>query len=201
MAAGDILSYIYSMNAIALMRDLPVHKLTVDDVRAMLESGVLDRTAKYELIEGVVYDVPSENPPHIDVKSEIVIHLARTVPDEWFVVADATLKLSLDNAPSPDVYVFPAHIATADLKPSDVSLVIEIADTSLSDDLGPKAALYARYGVQEYWVVDIARRVILAHRARVGEGWATPLEISAEETAVCAGVPALRLRLADLKRV
>jgi len=188
------------MNAITLMRDLPVHKLTVDDVRAMLESGVLDRSAKYELIEGVVYDVPAENPPHIDYKSEIVIHLARTLPDEWFVVADATLKLSPSDAPSPDVYVFPAAIATAALQPGDVCLVIEIADTSLGDDLGPKAELYAHYGVQEYWVVDIARRVILVHRERDGDGWAAPVEVAADETAVCAAVPGLTLRLADLKR-
>lgn len=188
------------MNAITLMRDLPVHKLTVDDVRAMLESGVLDQTAKYELIEGVLYDVPLENPPHRDYKSEIIIHLARTLPDEWFVMAEAQLDLAPISAPSPDIHVFPSAIATADLKPEQVALVIEVSDTSLRQDIGMKADLYAHYGVQEYWVVDIARRVILVHRERDGDGWAAPVEVAADETAVCAAVPALKLRLRDLKR-
>ncbi len=188
------------MNAITLLQDMPRHRLTLDDVRAMMDIGVLERGGKYELIDGMVFDVPSENPPHRDYKNEIVIHLARTLPDDWFLMADTTLDLSPNDAPSPDVYVFPAAIATADLQPGDVCLVIEIADTSLGDDLGPKAALYARYGVQEYWVVDIARRVTFVHREQDSEGWAPPVELAAGETAVCAAVPALRLRLADLKR-
>lgn len=32
--------------------------------------------------------------------------------------------------------------------------MIEIASTTLSDDLGPKRLLYERLGVNEYWVVD-----------------------------------------------
>lgn len=188
------------MNAITLLQDTPRHKLTYDDVRQMMESGVLDRTGKYELIDGAVFDVPSENPPHRDHKSEIIIHLARTLPDEYFVMADTTLELSPSNAPSPDAYVFPARIATADLRPDQVLLVIEVADTTLGDDLGVKADLYARYGIKEYWVVDITRRMILAHRERAGERWAVPVEIGAEETARCTSIPELTLRLADLKR-
>ncbi|MCL1471145.1 Uma2 family endonuclease [Argonema antarcticum] len=34
------------------------------------------------------------------------------------------------------------------------TLVLEIATTTLSDDLGPKRLLYERAGVQEYWVND-----------------------------------------------
>ncbi|MFB6275491.1 MAG: Uma2 family endonuclease [Halothece sp.] len=34
------------------------------------------------------------------------------------------------------------------------SLVIEIASTTLSDDLGQKRLLYERLGVKEYWVID-----------------------------------------------
>ena len=41
-----------------------------------------------------------------------------------------------------------------------VLLAIEIADTTLDTGLGRKAALYARHGVPEYWVVDVERRVI-----------------------------------------
>ncbi|MCM1982156.1 Uma2 family endonuclease [Lyngbya confervoides] len=35
------------------------------------------------------------------------------------------------------------------------SLVVEIASTTLADDLGPKRLLYERLGVAEYWVVDV----------------------------------------------
>lgn len=42
------------------------------------------------------------------------------------------------------------------------TLVIEIASTSLNDDLGRKRLLYERLGVQEYWIVDVLGTTILA---------------------------------------
>ena len=34
-------------------------------------------------------------------------------------------------------------------------MVVEVADTTLQSDLKKKAAIYARNGVPEYWVVDV----------------------------------------------
>ncbi len=53
--------------------------------------------------------------------------------------------VNLDNAPAPD-------------------LAIEIADTSLADDLGVKRLLYEDVGVAEYWVVDVQQASITAFR-------------------------------------
>jgi Uma2 family endonuclease len=43
------------------------------------------------------------------------------------------------------------------------NLVIEIAKSSLLDDLGTKRALYEELGVAEYWVVDVENSQILAY--------------------------------------
>lgn len=43
------------------------------------------------------------------------------------------------------------------------NLVIEIAKSSLLDDLGTKRALYEELGVGEYWVVDVDNAQILAY--------------------------------------
>lgn len=53
-------------------------------------------------------------------------------------------------------------------KPIDVGeygvpdLVIEIASTTLSDDIGRKRLLYERLGIKEYWVVDGDRNEVMA---------------------------------------
>ena len=43
------------------------------------------------------------------------------------------------------------------------NLVIEIAKTSLLDDVGTKRALYEELGVSEYWVVDVNNVQLLAY--------------------------------------
>jgi Uma2 family endonuclease len=42
------------------------------------------------------------------------------------------------------------------------TLAIEIASTTLNDDLGRKRLLYERLGVQEYWVVDVSAGEVFA---------------------------------------
>lgn len=42
------------------------------------------------------------------------------------------------------------------------TLVVEVANTSLADDLGQKRLLYEQLGVQEYWVVEVQQLQVFA---------------------------------------
>ncbi len=44
------------------------------------------------------------------------------------------------------------------------NLVIEVANSSLGDDLGNKRLLYEDLGVQEYWVIDVNKPEIIAFK-------------------------------------
>ncbi|MDJ0707697.1 MAG: Uma2 family endonuclease [Leptolyngbyaceae cyanobacterium MO_188.B28] len=48
------------------------------------------------------------------------------------------------------------------------TLAIEIGASSFKDDLGSKRLLYERLGVQEYWVVDVATRQVIAFSVAEG---------------------------------
>lgn len=48
------------------------------------------------------------------------------------------------------------------------TLAIEIASTTLMDDLGQKRLLYERLGVQEYWVVDVQNIIVFAFAVAAG---------------------------------
>ncbi len=56
------------------------------------------------------------------------------------------------------------------------TLAIEIASTTLNDDLGQKRLLYERLSVQEYWVVDVQNTLVLAFA--VAGGGSRQIQIS-----------------------
>lgn len=56
------------------------------------------------------------------------------------------------------------------------TLAIEIASTTLSDDLGQKRLLYERLGVREYWVVNVETATVIAFE--ISNGGSHQIQIS-----------------------
>ncbi|HEY9662531.1 MAG TPA: Uma2 family endonuclease [Allocoleopsis sp.] len=73
------------------------------------------------------------------------------------------------------------------------NLVIEIAKTSLLDDMGTKRALYEELGVSEYWVIDVQNAQLLAYA--VAEQGSKRIQVSQ----VLSGLP-LAILEAALRR-
>jgi Uma2 family endonuclease len=51
-----------------------------------------------------------------------------------------------------------------------VALLVEVSDTTLDLDLGPKLRIYAEAGVPEYWVVDLNGGRLTRMWEPVGDG-------------------------------
>lgn len=60
---------------------------------------------------------------------------------------------------------------------SPPTLAIEVASTTLSDDLGQKRLLYERLGVQEYWVVNAEAATVIAFA--IAGGGSRQIQVSA----------------------
>lgn len=145
--------------------DVPTkHRFTLDDILRWKEAGFIDPDGRYELIDGSLIVMPADGALHTDYKAEITAFLNRNADPSRRVIPDSTLMLSAYDNPSPDVYVFQAGAPARPMQMDALHLVIEISDTSLSYDLNDKLALYARFGVLEYWIVDVrARRTQVFH--------------------------------------
>ncbi len=85
-------------------------------------------------------------------------------PDIAFYIGPDFQLPPQDNAPI-DVNVF-----------GPPTLAIEIGSSSFKDDLGAKRLLYERLGVSEYWVVDVAKRQVIAFA--VAEGGSRQIRVS-----------------------
>ena len=65
-------------------------------------------------------------------------------------------------------------------RPNEIFLLVEVADTSLSYDIGPKLQAYARAGIREVWVIDAVRRRVPVYRQPDQGHYRTKLELTAD---------------------
>jgi Uma2 family endonuclease len=88
-----------------------------------------------------------------------------TSPEEVEVsVQNPVFVPQSNSAPEPDLAWLRAKKYEDHATPEDVFLVIEVAESTIRLDTVVKAAIYAEGGITDYWVVDIASRVVHVHR-------------------------------------
>ncbi|MGO4884075.1 MAG: Uma2 family endonuclease [Bryobacteraceae bacterium] len=167
---------------------------------AAFESAGLD-LERLELVEGELI-VKMKNRPHVKVFT--LLHEWLVLVFGWhFVNAEAPIDVAPHdnptNEPVPDLIVLRRDQGDFDSnpRPQDLRLVVEIADSSLNFDLAVKAALYARAGVVEYWVLDVAGRRLVVHRNPQSGAYADVAAYSEHETVSPLAAPQASLRMAD----
>ena len=122
---------------------------------------------RYELLDGELVMSPSPNRAHQRIDAKLGWRLAQFVEErdlgEVFS-APFDVVLSDTNVVQPDLLFVSkeqAYIVTEDNIRGAPDLVVEIISPStIERDRSLKRALYARYGVREYWLVDPDTRTV-----------------------------------------
>ena len=89
--------------------------------------------------------------------------------------------------------------------PTGAALVVEVAASGLAIARGRKAAMYARNGIADYWVLNLLDRVLEVHREPVRRpgtryrwGYGAIDLIHPEGSVSPLALPAVRILVADL---
>lgn len=134
----------------------PVRRFTVEEYHRLGEVGVLTEDDRVELIEGLVVPKMNRSPLH-DVSLNMLDNVLRKVlPAKWNVRIQMAITTA-DSEPEPDIAVVvgPAsRYLDHHPHPTEVGLVVEIAETSLARDRR-KTRMYARAGIPQYWIVNL----------------------------------------------
>ena len=144
--------------------------------------------------------MPAIGSEHAGVTAELLRRLIRaTGPEPVLVTGTTPLRLDRYNQVRPDVLVLRQgdDDGAAPPTPADILLVIEVSDATRAFDRGRKAELYARFGIVEYWVVDLVAGQVLVHRAPAGGAYGAveldpEMEISVKGRDLVSGIPKLR---------
>jgi len=148
-----------SAETTALLLESP-RLLSVDEYHRMIAAGILDEDERLELLEGVIVAVAPQSPAHAYCLQWLTRFLVRRLGDAYAVRPQLPLTLGERNEPEPDLTVVRADSASKDHHPGTAVLAIEVSGDSLRKDRRVKAAVYARFGIAEYWIVNVEARVV-----------------------------------------
>lgn len=147
-------------NAIAAVRGngaVFLRRFSVREYQLMIASGILEEDEPVELLEGMIVQVPLQNPPHSSAVYKAQQVLPPIVPEGWIVRIQLPILVS-GSQREPDISVVRAPISRyAQRHPtrSDIAMLGEIADSTIKKDRQVLAALYARDRIPVYWLINI----------------------------------------------
>jgi Uma2 family endonuclease len=178
-------------------------RITVDEYHRMIEAGILGEDEHVQLLSGTLVAMTPQGRPHARVIQRLTRLLVRAVGDDLEVLTQLPLTLLDESEPEPDLAVVRAEDAqSGEHHPRTAVLVTEVAGDSLRLDRQSKAALYARAGIPEYWIANLAEATVEVHREPdpAAATYRVRTVVPSGETLVPAAVPGVRIDVAALFR-
>jgi len=148
--------------------------MTVADYEQLIETGVLGEDDRVELLNGEIVPMSSIGGRHAACVKRINQLLVQQLGGRAIVGVQDPIRLNDLSEPEPDLSVMAFRVdyyADQHPEPSDVLLLIEVADTSAQHDRTVKVPLYAQAGIPEVWLVDLAAGHVDAFRHPAPAGY------------------------------
>ena len=173
------------------------HRLSVEQFEEMARVGILAHDARVELIDGELIDMAPIGSRHASVVAALTMCFARQGGDV-LVWPQCPIVLPPRSEPQPDLAILvPQARGYRDALPraEDILLVIEVSDTTVRYDRLVKGELYARYGIREFWLVNLPEAVLEVHSKPETGAYRTHLVLSGADIAVPEALPGVGIRL------
>lgn len=177
------------------------YKLTIEDYHKLGEVGILNEDSRVELIEGELIQMAPIGGPHLWTVNTLNRLLILSLGDLGDLSIQNPVLLPPYSEPQPDfVIVRPGTASRERRVPSteDVILVVEVADTTLRYDRGTKLRLYARFGIPEFWIVNVQDECVEIHTTPKGDTYATRRVVRKGESLSPGALPAVSIEVSAL---
>jgi Uma2 family endonuclease len=146
--------------------ELKLRKLSVAEYHRMVDTGILEEDERIELLDGIIVEMSPLSQRHVALHSRIVAYLLDALGGRAVIAGHFSLRLGEFDEPQPDIGIFAPEPDSYFGRPPTIDepyALIEISDSSLQKDTGPKRELYARFGIEEYLVVDVSSSELLRY--------------------------------------
>ena len=161
-----------------------LRKWTLKEYHNLGEIGIFNPEERLGLIEGNIIKISAKGTVHASATRGTATLLHNILGNQAAVYNKSPIALDDDSEPEPDIAVVRIDAfdyATHHPTPSEVYLIIEVADSSLTFDREIKAKIYPRSGIADYWVLNVGERQLHLFREPTENGYQS--EVILGETA------------------
>jgi Uma2 family endonuclease len=147
---------------------------TVAEYHKMAEAGILSEDDRVELLEGEIVAMSPIGSRHAGLVNRLNRLFSQRAGDQVVVSVQNPVRLGGYSEPQPDLALLRPRAdfyTSSHPGPEDVLLAVEVAETSAAVDREVKVPLYARFGVPEVWLVDLAGDQVEVFREPSAEGY------------------------------
>ncbi|NEN98068.1 MAG: Uma2 family endonuclease [Moorea sp. SIO3I7] len=159
---------------------------TVEEYHRMAKVGILQPDEPVELIAGqIIRQMSPQGTPHATAIRLTRRLLDNRLREQGLVQTQLPIQLSNYSEPEPDLaVVMPDELRYLDHHPtpSEIYLIIEVADTTLKRDCELKANHYAEAKIADYWVIDLSNRQLHVFRKPTDQGYQSQVIIADNQT-------------------
>ncbi len=155
-----------------------IRKWTVKEYHKLGEMGFFYPEERVELLSGNIITISAKGTANTSATRRTANLLRDILGNQVDVYYKSQIALDDNSEPEPDialVRIDPFDYATHHPTPSEVYLIIEVADSSLTFDREIKAKAYARSGIADYWVLNVNERQLHVFREPAVDGYQSEL--------------------------
>jgi Uma2 family endonuclease len=148
-------------------------RMTVGQYERLVQTGLLDGQP-IELINGLLVNKIEKSSPHSWTVEALREAIGRLLASGWSFRQEQPVAIPDLNEPEPDLVVVRGSrddYAKRHPRADDVALLIEVSDSTLEKDRGPKLRAYARGEIQVYWIVNLIDRQLEIHTSPSPTGY------------------------------
>jgi Uma2 family endonuclease len=154
-----------------------------------------------ELINGEILEMPPIGFNHAGHVTRLINFFAPLLKRKAIMTAQNPLRLGDFSEPQPDFMLLrpdESFYTSHHPEPTDVLLLVEVADSSLNYDREQKARLYALYGIAEYWLVNLNNESIEVYRHPTSDNYEQKSTLHYGETICLSQLPEISVNTADI---
>ena len=173
----------------------------VSEYYRMAEAGILTADDRVELIDGEIVKMSPIGSLHAACVKRLNLILQRRFGDTAVIGVQDPVRLNDFSEPEPDVALLKPRndfYAQQHPMPNDVLLLIEVADTTVLYDRNVKVSLYARAGIPEVWLIDLAQDLIEVYAQPSGGAYQVQRQARRGEQVAAETIAQLALGVDDI---